>query len=407
MADNGIDLAELFLNIAQSKQIERLKKRLEEEKPPPEPEPEQPATAKFFDDIAEIPRDLESVDAQGDPVRAYFALEDLKRRLSALDASAMSPEAGSELASLSSKLQAKYNQVLSRWDDQTRADVQRLGRLLSAARRTVQLVLARIEGTEKPGDHEQALSLTAEVSKLKELTTEIEQTAARVPGLQLERMPGWDVIESARTSIVEPHSRNVFLYKCAVMMTRADGELAAVERDFLHDIAERIHLSRNEAETLMTQASQVHASEFVGSPQEAKDLVHKLYLCALADGVVAESEKRMLNRIAHSIGVPDKDVFEIVAGDRRQGISFLDAEAVRQFLIVRGPLPKNAFTAEDLPPERMAAIREDYGIPEDENVLLVYENRFLDKTFEFAAMTGRTLFMRMCASDCSCASRMK
>ncbi len=236
-------------------------------------------------------------------------------------------------------------------------------------------------------------SLSPVTSSAEELTERMDQVENATEG-ELEDLETWRILSSVVVEVAEPHLRNLFLFQCATLMARADGELSSVESAFLHSLAEKIGLPAGETQDIIREGAGIDVSHFHGDPEDAFKTIHQLYLCALADGVVQGSEKRMLHRVASSLGVPDSKVHEILYGDETQGdVDDLDKIALEEYLFSFSDLPENVFRSHDLKSEKIQALRDALGIPSDEQTFLIYENCFLEERLECSALTGRNLWV--------------
>mgnify|MGYP006278079177 CR=1 FL=1 len=283
-----------------------------------------------------------------------------------------------------------------------------LAELLEEGRECVRSLVRMIEATageEHQSTHSSdAFScLSRESKRLERIMEEARRALEEDPDLDPAAVPSWQLLRRAHSEIVVPHKRNVFLFKCAVLIARADGELSSIERDLLYSIAHRMRLAVAEAHRLMEHAEQIRPSEFQGTTEQAVAVLQSLYLCALADGVVHKAEQRMLRRIASSLGVEDAHVEMILSGSSRaNGIDFLDSEGVKEQLAGRPELPPDTYLPDDLSPERLEDLTEHLEVPRQEDILLAYENRFLEQTFECAALTTQHLCIRPAEGKSKC-----
>ncbi|MFP4027684.1 MAG: TerB family tellurite resistance protein [Candidatus Brocadiia bacterium] len=397
MPENGLDLANLFLNLADSQGVAELREEISAEKhliEELEEESESLTPAHGDGNLNELTALSDAIDELGaeDPLATFFKLSLFNQRLSTIDISTLNASAKDRLEEVSEKLNEKRETVLKNWDEATGEKIRQLGDLMTSVRRSLDLILARIHESHADTDRERILSLTNQVEKLARTKEQIKDLVARVPGIETDGLPGWQSLEKAENAIIKPHYKNVFLFKCAVLMTRADGEISALEKDFLQSIGERIHLSPGETETLIRQAGKLGFSNFEADVAEAQDLIHKLYLCALADGVVAESEKRMLQRIARAINLDEGYISSLLSGSQHSEVNFLDPTTVKKCVRTQARKPENAFLADDIPPGRLADLCKKLEVPADETPLLVYDNCFLDKSLESAILTGGALY---------------
>jgi DnaJ-domain-containing protein 1 len=264
------------------------------------------------------------------------------------------------------------------------------------AREMLRHVVELIEKTRSGEPLDASVSLPAAIEKLADCIAEIRAAVAKIPGGNVRDLPDWEMLRSARETIIKPHRRNMFLLKCAVLMTRADGELSDTERKFLYEMSDRARLPRSEADALIdSDPAGIQLSGFEGTAEEAKDLVHKLYLCALSDGVVHEEEKLLFERIVASLGVSQEEAMEPLMRDQLgPSATPLDVEAALRFLRSQEQLPRDTEFAEEMPAELLERIRGRFQMPEDEQVLLVYENRLMQQAIECAALTDRRLWIR-------------
>jgi tellurite resistance protein len=398
MSGESITLAQLFLNISQVADIERLKSRTQRggrlprdvaeaaDRVPGEPPPGREG------EVAEIADRVRGYEPGENPVLDYLKLHGLEQRLAAIGETAERAGGEGEVRGLIHEAQKASEAALRRCDEGERPAVKRCGQLLNEA---VLCLNSLLEQAQEPARERGAvMTLGARVRRLEALLKRLRKTWEEIPNVSIKQIPRWEVLSEAENTIISAHNRNVFLFKCAVFMARADGELSSVERNFLHAIAERIKLSRLEANSLIRQGSDVRPGEFSGSDQEAVDLLHKLYLCALADGVVAQSERRTLMRIANSLDIPGERVEKILSG-RGPGeeMSFLDAEAVLESLRSRRRMPDDVFLPENVSLDLREQLMERLQFPSEEQLILVYSSHFLGEIFECGVLTDRFLYL--------------
>jgi len=397
MAKSQLNLVNLFLDIAQTRELASLKEGLSDLLPHEEEVSEPPAELSAEEqqhEDADLRSAVEAMGAEAVPFRSFFQLMDAKERLASREKRGFSGEEDEERHKETLALwERKYDRVVAQWNHKARGSAVRLFQLIRDARDCLAIIIAWLDmssGAELTGQ-----SLSELVDRLDGLIDEIDSLSHLVPVTVPESIPGWDAFQNAKAGLIKTHHKNLLLYKCAIMMTRADGEMSPVERDFLFAVARRIRLSRPEAALLLGQPTAIRLAEFGGTPVEARDLIHNLALCAFADGVVAESEKRMLVRIGHSLGLDQEQVYSILEGEQTSlGTVVLDTQAVRDFLLSQPKMPQHTSADRNIPPEVAARIRKQLGIPPDEDLFLVYENRFLDKTVECGALTGNRLYLR-------------
>jgi tellurite resistance protein len=283
-----------------------------------------------------------------------------------------------------------------------------LAQLLEEGRQCVRSLVRMIEATageEHQSTHcSDAFScLSRESDRLERIMEEVRRDLEADPDLDPAELPSWQLLRQAHSEIVVPHKRNVFLFKSAVLIARADGELSSIERDLLYAVAHRMHLAVAETHRLIEHAEQIRPSEFQGTTEQAVAVLQSLYLCALADGVVHKPEKRMLRRIASSLGVDDRQVEMILSGSTRaSGIDFLDSEGVKEQLAGRAELPPDTYLPDHLSPERLEDLTDRLEVPRQEDILLAYDNRFLEQTFECAALTTQHLCIRPAEGTSTC-----
>ncbi|MFW6456773.1 MAG: TerB family tellurite resistance protein [Planctomycetota bacterium] len=251
-------------------------------------------------------------------------------------------------------------------------------------------LLQRLEEHE-PGEFGGSLSAVSD--KAHELTDLMDEVRAKSES-DLEESRVWRLLSSVVIEVADPHLRNLFLFKCAVLMARTDGELSSVESDFLHSLAEKIGLPARETQRIIREGSTIDVTEFHGNPEDALQTIHQLYLCALADGIVEGSEKRMLHRVASTLGVPESEVHDLLYGNQGQdGVDILDTKAVEDHLLTLSELPENVYLPKNMSADKMDTVREVLGVPTGETIFLIYENRFLGQLLESAALTSHSLWV--------------
>jgi tellurite resistance protein len=403
MQEQAQSLADIVLNVADGHSIEELKSRLQEVDPWPgeadtsERLPDRELAARLPAELADLPGKTALAEEQLDPFRTYFLLTALWHRLSEYAPSGLSETEQRAIRELNERLEADCARLVKDYDEDTRSALKQLSQSLHRGRKCVRDLLELTEfavNVHHQSTHSsRAFDDFSEVSaQLEGVMAEVEEITGTIPDLEPSDLPSWRLMQRAHAEIIEPHRRSVFLFKSAVLLCRADGELSAVEREFLYSVAHRIHLSLSEAHRIVEQCRQVPHRQFRGTPAQAAQVLNALYACALADGVVQESERRMLRRIGDSLGVKKKDLESILLERAdTEGIVFLDAEEIKDQLAAQRELPPDTYLPEDLSETRMQALRERLDIPPQDEVLLTYENRFLERSFECAALTTQHL----------------
>mgnify|MGYP006283847767 CR=1 FL=1 len=399
MSDSHVSLADLFLDVAEGKRVEGLKEELQAAGAPGKTKTSPSRMAQKLaedlpEDLADIPHELEIIEHKENPYEAYSLLSELRQRLDNYSEAADDESLDDAHEEVRELVDARYQQLRGNWGEDALSLLDELVQQLHRARESVRMLIGAVEDHAARDTDVDAPPLTDNARRLENMMDDIEETAAEIPDLNLKDIHVWTVLTKARERIAEPHRRNVFLFKCAVLMARADGELSSVEENFLYSIADRIHLSRTEAQVLVEESRQISPSDFHGSPHDALQAIHKLYLCALADGVVHGSEKRMLMRLASTLGVSEDEVEAVVAGTQPDhSIDFLDTKVLRDYLQSLPSLPENTYISDDMTPQRREELIEELSIPPEEDILLSYENRFLGRLYECAALTTRHLYL--------------
>jgi len=397
MAKSQLNLVNLFLDIAETKELAEVKSALSAlhhgvgaaGKEAADMAPGD-AAAK----CAELAGAIEGMDLTGNAFRAFCELLDIRRRLSAIEEIGFAQEADRQRYEQALQAwQRKHDRVIAGWNQKAVTSARRLANLLGEAHDLLAVIIAWFT-TDSPPELED-LTVTGQIDRLDSLVSEIESLVPFVPGAGPESISTWHLLQEAKAGIIKNHRKNVLLYKCAVMMSRADGEMSPVERDFLLAVSRRIRLTKPEAQDLLAKPVAIRLAEFGGTQAEARDVIHNLSLCAFADGILAESEKRMLTRIGQSLGLNEEQVFSILEGEQTaMGTVVLDTDAAKKFLASRPKMPQHTACVPGISPDTVARVRERLSVAEDEDVMLIYENRFLDKTVECAALTGSKLYLR-------------
>jgi len=278
--------------------------------------------------LTRLQQRADTLDPKGDPLAAFLQLEELRDEYTALRPVALSKDGSRAVEQLGLKLEATRNAILSRWNAKAKVAAQLLVMRTRQARRYLEGILARLGPDVVRTLDERSVVLTSEMAALAEQIRTFRSLLESMPNVSPQSLPIWRLLTEAGKTILVPYRRNLFLFKCAVAVTRADGQLGPSERDFLFNIADRVHLSRKEAATIMeeTRALPTSAPEF--SPDEARDIIHKLYICAMTDGVVSQSELRVLRQLAATWGVPDEAADGLLA--EQEQISELMGRARRR-----------------------------------------------------------------------------
>ena len=232
---------------------------------------------------------------------------------------------------------------------------------------------------------------------------DVEETADDIPALDLANLPSWKIFQAAASKIVQPHGQNVLLFKGAVLVSGADEELSTLERDFLYSLAHHLRLSAPEAHPFIEGLEHIRLSDFRKTSRHPTELLENLYFCAMADGVVGESEKRMLRRIGSSLGMEEEEIEAVLS--RTEGAEraeFLDSTGVKEHLANRTNLPSGTYLPENLRDSRLEELKRILDIPAQEEILLTYEDRILAEVLECAALTTRHLCIRPAQGNSLC-----
>ena len=296
-----------------------------------------------------------------------------------------------ERESLSPQLNARLDELASRWQGEAGAAARRLAGLVATAHVRLGQVIAELDRAAPPG--ETPPRLTDSLNELDGLLRQAESAAATVPGLLLDDVPGWGALVEARRSLVAPHRRNVFLFRCAVLMAGAEGGLSTLKRSFLTALADSIHLSPAEADALIERGGRIEPSEFAGTASEARELARRLCLAAVADGLVTHAGGPAAEQVARCLGIPPGELAEVL-GAKAAGVPALgDWDVVQRCIRDRGGLPERTLLPDQIAGERVARLRRRLKVPPKEDVLLVYEDSFLGSAFECAALTSSRLYV--------------
>jgi uncharacterized tellurite resistance protein B-like protein len=104
-------------------------------------------------------------------------------------------------------------------------------------------------------------------------------------------------------------SRDHFIH--LVQVARIDGKIAQPELELLHKEGKKFGLTDPEIDTIVKSEAHHHYMP----PYSLKDKFNELYNIAeiiLADGIIEESETRMIKRYAISAGFDDKTIEKLI-----------------------------------------------------------------------------------------------
>jgi len=277
---------------------------------PNRPAPSRPLTVEqeAIQEIARLDGYASTFDPRSNPLQAFLQLQEAIDEFGAVAPAKLGKAGEQQKAQLAARLRGLGEQVVSRWDPQTRTAAMRLARRTRQVRLTLGGILSALSAPD-------GTIGTADINKLATQIRTFRTLLASVPGTKPATIPIWRLLVAAGKAIVQPFVKNLFLLQCAIALSRADGQLAPGERDLLFGIADRIHLSRKEAGALIEQSRGIPGTTPKFSPEEALDIVHNLYVGAMTDGVVSRPELVLLGQLARTWGVSAEEI-EGLLGER-------------------------------------------------------------------------------------------
>ncbi|MFP4027993.1 MAG: TerB family tellurite resistance protein [Candidatus Brocadiia bacterium] len=316
----GASLASVFVRLSDSQDVKDLKGLIaaqEDVLPDRDKTGSKTAEIRLSRKIADIRNAVEETTPETDPLRAFFRLRDLSDQLYELEHIKFRKEIAKERSVIRSKIEGKRRQALDQFDDATAEKIEKLGLITRKLRKSLKKAVERLEGDRTAKAEGQSASLEKNVKELDSLCRQIAALVSDIPGADRPNLPSTALVRAAREHILRPHNRNRFLFKCAARVANADGEMKVDEEDFLNALATHIHLSAEEAEKLVAESNKLEEEQFDGTAEEARAVVEKLYLCAVADDELSQDELNALEQIARSWGLSEDEIEQVLA-DRKK-----------------------------------------------------------------------------------------
>lgn len=199
-------------------------------------------------------------------------------------------------------------------DDRTFQMVQKLYARSQQAKRLISQIDEINEGNLDAGDSSTGLPKASYTTLVEELANElwaIEQLVGKISGVSWSDLPDAEGFKSAKRRIVHSHRMDVFALRCAVLIAKSDNRLSSAETDYLIGMGENIHVSFDEVQKLLVDTKRVEKSDFQGKYDDALVIVRDMIGCALADGLVPETERKCLLDVSAMIGVDAETVKQI------------------------------------------------------------------------------------------------
>ncbi len=284
--------------------------------------------AKIARELKSLRQNINDVDVEANPLRAYLQLEGFSDRFSCLKEVELPEELDKQREIVLRKLENKREKVEDKWNPRAHRIARKIAKLGRRVDRMLDRMIQKLQETSADREDSEWTGITEQTRQLSDVIRRIQVLVDRVPDAQCESLPFWDLLIEARENLLKPHARNVFLFKCAAAVARANGDLKAHERDLLGSIADEIHLSPQEEKRLIRRAQDIGTSEFDGSPDEARQIIHHLYLCATTEDEMSEAEENVLKRIASNWGVKAEEVDEIL--DQRKRVNQLARQGIER-----------------------------------------------------------------------------
>ncbi|MFA7235384.1 MAG: hypothetical protein WC058_00850 [Phycisphaeraceae bacterium] len=149
-----------------------------------------------------------------------------------------------------------------------------------------------------------------------DLVEKAETISAKVPAtIDVQSVPNFDALKAARTEVIDARRTQVFLFKCLVLVAKADGHIEPSEAKLLTEQSAWLWLAPHEAEQLIADTRSVSKSEYCGNHEQALADVDVLVTCARVDGRIAKRELTMIRKIGVAIGVKEEEISELVQED--------------------------------------------------------------------------------------------
>ncbi|MCY2927993.1 MAG: hypothetical protein NTV86_00585 [Planctomycetota bacterium] len=268
------------------------------------------AIADTRQDIFECRKAAEALAPGVDSWATYCQLAALKERISKVDVRWLTELTDKEYHDQTLVIwNRKYSDLLPDWSDAARAAAEDLFALLPVTTGRIQALqrfLAETKGV--------SLSEASLVDQVEEISVSIHQIEALLPSIprvEKESLPGWPLINQTGRGLILRHRHNMFVFRCAVLIAKADGPVDKLEAKFLNALGVKIHLTPGEVVTLIKETESVSRPDFAGDTDSARTILKHLLLCASVDGKIDEQERFALLRIASVLGLEDEEVTRI------------------------------------------------------------------------------------------------
>lgn len=259
---------------------------------------------------------VESLAPGANPWATYSQLATLKERMNKIDMRALTEFADKEYQDQTlAILNRKYSELLADWNEDVRAAADQLFALLPATCGRIEAVKKFLRGTN--GVSLSETSLADQVEEISASILQVEALLPRIPRLEKDSLPGWPLISQARNGLILSYRHNMFLFRCAVLIAKADGPVDKPEAEFLNELGAKIHLTPAEVVKLIKDTEFISRKDFSGDTDAARTILKRLFVCACVDGQIDDQERFALMRIASVLGFEDEEVTRIESDTRR------------------------------------------------------------------------------------------